>query len=181
MRKLKLFSLFLCLFIGLGQMWGADVTTYSSNVTVSSATKDGTTASVKATNSTASISGTSYTAVKLGSGGNPGNFYIQVPANTTTLTLHAAAWTKKTSNTLTLSTTATGVTISPSAPTTLTANSGVSGSTTTYTITPNNEKEFFTYTLTGVTSETTIKLACSERCLIWGVNAEAGGTPKPTV
>lgn len=25
MRKLKLFSLFLCLFVGIGQMWGADV------------------------------------------------------------------------------------------------------------------------------------------------------------
>ena len=30
MRKLKLFSLFLCLFIGIGQMWGAKITSVSN-------------------------------------------------------------------------------------------------------------------------------------------------------
>ena len=155
--------------IGVGQMWGAEATVYTSNVELS------TTSGTKATTSKAKISSVDYNAMKLGSSGNSGNFYVTIPANTTTLTLHAAAWNGKNSNTLTLSTETAGVTISPSAAQTLTANSGVSGSSTTYTITPNNTKEFFTYTITGATSEARIKLACSERCLIWGVNAETTG------
>lgn len=149
--------------------WGAAATVYTSNVTLS--TSGGT----KATLSNAKISSTTYDAIKLGSSGNAGNFYITVPASTTTLTIHVAAWSGKKSNTLTLSTSAPGVVISPSGAVTLTSNSGVSGSSTTYTITPNNTDEYKTYTLTGVTSSTSIKLACSERCLIWGVNAETSG------
>ena len=167
--------------LSIGQVWGAAATVYTSNVTLSSATKDGSTAAVKATDSKAAISSTNYDAVKLGSNGNAGNFYIEVPASTTTLTLHAAGWNGK-SNKLTLSTTATGVAISPSDAQNLTANSGVSGSSTTYTITPNNDKEFFTFTLTGVSAASIIKIACTERCLVWGVNAETGGsTPTPSV
>lgn len=156
--------------------WGAAATVYTSNVTLS--TSGGT----KATLSKAKISSTTYDAIKLGSNGNAGNFYITVPASTTTLTIHVAAWSGKNSNTLTLSTSAPGVVISPSGAVTLTSNSGVSGSSTTYTITPNNTDEYKTYTLTGVTSSTSIKLACSERCLIWGVNAEtSGGGGDPTL
>ena len=156
--------------------WGAAATVYTSNVTLS--TSGGT----KATLSKAKISSTTYDAIKLGSSGNAGNFYITVPASTTTLTIHVAAWSGKNSNTLTLSTSSPGVVISPSGAVTLTSNSGVSGSTTTYTITPNNTDEYKTYTLTGVTSSTSIKLACSERCLIWGVNAEtSGGGGDPTL
>ncbi len=182
MRKIKLFlACLLMAVLSIGQVWGAAATVYTSNVTLSSATKDGSTASVKATDSKAAISSTNYDAVKLGSNGNAGNFYIEVPASTTTLTLHAAGWNGK-SNKLTLSTTATGVSISPSDAQNLTANSGVSGSSTTYTITPNNDKEFFTFTLTGVSAASIIKIACTERCLVWGVNAETGGsTPTPSV
>ena len=134
-----------------------------------------TTSGTKATASKAKISNVDYNAMKLGSSGNAGSFYVNLPANTTTLTLHAAAWNGKSSNKLTLSSETAGVTISPSTALTLTANSGVSGTSTTYTITPNNTKEFFTFTLTGATSGAKIKLACTERCLIWGVNAETTG------
>ena len=162
------------LALGVGNAWGAEATVYTSNVELS--TTDGT----KATASKAKISNVEYSAMKLGSSGNAGNFYVNLPANTTSLTLHAAAWNGKTSNKLTLSSETAGVTISPSTAQTLTANSGVSGSSTTYTITPNDTKEFFTFSLTGATSGAKIKLACSERCLIWGVNAEtAGGGETP--
>lgn len=177
LRVLGITMLYL-LTIGSGNVWGAAATVYTSNVTLSSATKDGNTTSSRATNSTASISSTGYTAVKLGSNGNSGYFFISVPANTTTLTLHAAGWNGK-SNKITLSkgsSAASGVSISPSTAQDLTANSGVSGSSTTYTITPNNSKEFFTFTLSGVSAATIIKIYCSERCLVWGVNAETTKT-----
>lgn len=175
MKKLKLFfALFAMLALGVGNAWGAEATVYTSNVELS--TTDGT----KATASKAKISNVEYSAMKLGSSGNAGNFYVNLPANTTSLTLHAAAWNGKNSNKLTLSSETAGVTISPSTAQTLTANSGVSGSSTTYTITPNDTKEFFTFSLTGATSGAKIKLACAERCLIWGVNAEtAGGGETP--
>ena len=175
MKHLKLFfALFAMLALGVTNAWGAEATVYTSNVELS------TTGGTKATVSKAKISNVEYSAMKLGSSGNAGNFYVNLPANTTSLTLHAAAWNGKTSNKLTLSSETAGVTISPSTAQTLTANSGVSGSSTTYTITPNNTKEFFTFTLTGATSGAKIKLACTERCLIWGVNAEtAGGGETP--
>ena len=170
------FALFATLTLNAATAWGAEATIYTSNVELS--TSSGT----KATASKAKISSVEYSAMKLGSSGNAGSFYVNLPANTTSLTLHAAAWTGKSSNKLTLSSETAGVTISPSTALTLTANSGVSGNSTTYTITPNNAKEFFTFTLTGATSGAKIKLACSERCLIWGVNAETtggGSTPDP--
>ena len=178
MRKIKLFlACLLMAVLSIGQVWGAAATVYTSNVTLSSATKDGSTASVKATDSKAAISSTNYDAVKLGSNGNAGNFYIEVPASTTTLTLHAAGWNGK-SNKLTLSTTATGVSISPSDAQNLTANSGVSGSSTTYTITPNNDKEFFTFTLTGV-SAASIGIPSSN---VWSkvLKPGAGAISRPT-
>ena len=162
------------LALNVGNAWGAEATVYTSNVELSS------TGGTKATASKAKISNVDYSAMKLGSSGNAGNFYVNLPANTTSLTLHAAAWNGKNSNKLTLSSETAGVTISPSTAQTLTANSGVSGNSTTYTITPNNTTEFFTFTLTGATSGAKIKLACTERCLIWGVNAEtaaSGETP----
>lgn len=175
MKHLKLFfALFAMLALGVGNAWGAEATVYTSNVELS------TTGGTKATASKAKISNVEYSAMKLGSSGKAGNFYVNLPANTTSLTLHAAAWNGKNSNKLTLSSETAGVTISPSTEQTLTANSGVSGNSTTYTITPNNTKEFFTFTLTGATSGAKIKLACTERCLIWGVNAEtAGGGETP--
>ena len=173
MKRYYLFIIML-LTLGIGHAWGAEATVYTSNVELT------TTSGTKATASKANISNVDYNAMKLGSSGNAGHFYVNLPANTTSLTLHAAAWNNKNSNTLTLSTETAGVTISPSTAQTLTANSGVSGSSTTYTITPNNTKEFFTYTITGATSGAKIKLACSERCLIWGVNAETSGATPPT-
>lgn len=178
---MKNFQLFFVLLTTLtlctNNAWSAEATIYTSNVELS------TTGGTKATASKAKISSVDYSAMKLGSSGNAGNFYVNLPANTTSLTLHAAAWNGKNSNTLTLSSETAGVTISPNTAQTLTANSGVAGSSTTYTITPNNTKEFFTFSLTGATSGAKIKLACSERCLIWGVNAETssgGETPDPT-
>ena len=177
MKNFQLFFVFLTtLTLCTNNAWSTEATIYTSNVELS------TTSGTKATASKAKISSVDYSAMKLGSNGNAGNFYVNLPANTTSLTLHAAAWNGKNSNTLTLSSETAGVTISPNTAQTLTANSGVAGNSTTYTITPNNTKEFFTFSLTGATSGAKIKLACSERCLIWGVNAETssgGETPEP--
>ena len=139
-------------------------TTYTSNVTLS------TTGGTKATASTASISSTNYSAMKLGSSGNSGNFKISIPSGTTKLYLHALGWNGQ-SNTLTL-TTSVG-SISPSDARSLTANSGVSGSGSTYTLS-NITGDYFEYTLSSVNAAATITVTCSERCLVWGVNAVSG-------
>lgn len=174
MKHLKLFfACLVMLFFTIGQVWGAAATVYTSNVTLSTA------GGTQANAATVTISSTNYDAIKLGKSGNGGNFSISVPANTATLTLHAAGWNGK-STKLTLSTSAQGVTISPSTDQSLTSNSGVANNSP-FTITPDNTKEFFTFTLTGVNSATIIKLtSSSERCVIWGVNAEAASS-EPTV
>lgn len=124
--------------------------------------------------STASINSTNYNAIKLGSSGNGGSFTVQIPSGTTKLYLHALAWDGK-NNTLTLNLSA--GTISPSTAQTLTSNSGVSGSSSTYTLS-NISNDFYEYTLSNVTSSTYLTFTCSERCLVWGVNvvSDSGGS-----
>ena len=135
--------------------------TYSSNITLS--TSGGT----KATSAKVIIAGKEYSAMKLGSGGNSGNFTISVPAGATKLYLFAAGWDGKT-NTITLS----GANVSPSTKQTLTADSGVSGNSTTYTIAGTPSTYFFEFSFDSSNSAQDIKISCSERCVVWGVNAE---------
>lgn len=134
--------------------------TYSSNIELS--TSGGT----KATSVKVKIAGTEYSAMKLGSSGNGGNFTISVPAGATKLYLFAAGWNGKT-NTITLS----GANVSPSTKQTLTADSGVSGTSNTYTIASTPSTYFFEFSFDSSSSAQNIKISCSERCVVWGVNA----------
>ena len=134
--------------------------TYTSNITLS--TSGGT----KATSAKVKIANTEYSAMKLGSSGNGGNFTISVPAGATKLYLFAAGWNRKT-NTITLS----GANVSPSDAKTLTADSGVSGNTTTFTINGTPSTYFFEFSFDSSSSAQDIKISCSERCVVWGVNA----------
>ena len=105
--------------------------------------------------------------MKLGKSGDSGNFTISVPAGTTKLYLFAAGWNSKT-NTITLS----GANVSPSTAQTLTADSGVSGQSTTYTIARTPSTYFFEFSFGSSSLAQNIKISCSERCVVWGVNAE---------
>ena len=135
--------------------------TYSSNITLSTA------GGTKATSAKVKIADNEYSAMKLGTSDNSGNFTISVPAETTKLYLFAAGWNGKT-NTITLS----GANVSPSTAQTLTADSGLSGSPTTFTIAGNPSTYFFEFSFDLGSSAQNITISCSERCVVWGVNAE---------
>lgn len=109
-------------------------------------------------------------AIKAGTGSATGTAAIMVPAYTTKLYFHAAAWNKKTSTKLLL----TGATATP-AEFALTDDSKVSGNGPAYDIADaDNEAFFFTTELTGITAPTTLLFTPSgdTRFVIWGVNAE---------
>lgn len=111
-----------------------------------------------------------YDAFKLGKSNGSGSIYITVPAYTTKLYIHAAAWTGKSDNTLSIE--GTDITATPST-LNLTADAAVSGTGTTYNIANMNaDAYFFEVTLTGVTAETKLTLKCNERCVVWGINYE---------
>lgn len=141
-----------------GSDWSS---TYTSNITLS------TSGGNRATSAKVKITNTEYSAMKLGSNGNSGNFTISVPAGATKLYLFAAGWNGKT-NTITLS----GANVSPYTAQTLTADSGVSGQSTTYTIAGTPSTYFFEFSFDSSSSAQNITISCSERCVVWGVNAK---------
>lgn len=147
------------------RLWG-QATTYTSNVTLP-------TSGTNVYSCKVSISSTTYSAVRLGKTSTTGSGSITVPSGTVKLFVHCAGWSGETGN-LTLSTSATGVTITPSTMS-LTADSGISGSSSTYTLNASNASTsyFKEFTLSGVTTTTTITLTSpnNKRCVVWGVNA----------
>ena len=142
-------------------------TTYTSNVTLPQ----------NATNVSSCkviISGTEYTGTKLGKSGSGASANITIPAGTTKLYVHSACWKDKSAS-LALTTTASGVTISPSTDWSLTSDNGISSNSPFTLNAPNKASTdyFKEYTLTGVNSSITIKIeAKSERAVFWGINAE---------
>lgn len=142
---------------------------YTSNVSISkgSNTSDCT---VDVTNSS-----DNYAGYKLGTSSKTGSITITVHSGTTKLLIHAAAWKDK-STKITASVT-TGVTISPDGDVTLTADAGIQGQESDFSLsTPGNATTNYykTYTLTGVSSDKTITIASKAsdyRAVIWGVNA----------
>ena len=172
----KVMLLLCALIAGSSSVW-ATITpddyseVYSSNVTISA------TGGTKATASTIVINSTNYDAMKLGTSGNSGNFKITFPAGTKYIHLHVAAWNGKNSNTLSFS----GISnYTPSDNITLTANTGIKNNSP-YTFgtengdsNPYSANHYKVITLTNaLTSNTEVTITCSERCVIWGVNAEA--------
>ena len=93
---------------------------------------------------------------------------VTVPAGTTHLHLHAAAWNNVSGLSLNIS----GATATPSS-ISLTSNSGISGNSP-FTLSGNASDYYFVIELSGITSATTLKFTTSaaKRFVIWGVNAE---------
>ena len=124
-----------------------------------------------------------YDACKIAKGSSTS---ITIPVGTTKLYVHCAAWNKESAN-LGVSSSVNGVTISPTS-WTLTADAGVSGNGSNYTVDAGKVATdyFHEFTLTGVTSATTITFttATNKRAVIWGINAEttaAGTTVAPII
>ena len=109
--------------------------------------------------------------IKVGTSSAGGSWCVTVPAGTTYLHLHAAAW--KGVNGLSLN--ITGATASPNS-IALTANTGATGNSP-FTIS-NVTDHYFVITLSNIVSETTLTFATStaKRFIVWGVNSEEGGS-----
>lgn len=113
--------------------------------------------------------------IKVGTSKAGGTMTITVPANSTKLTLHAAAW-KGVSG---LSLNITGATVSPTS-ISLTADDGISNNSP-FTLSGNESDFLFEIALSGITNETVITLTSSttKRFVVWGASAvvSSGGTP----
>lgn len=107
-------------------------------------------------------------AIKVGTSSKGGDMSVTVPAGTTKLHVHAAAWNGVTGLSLNIS----GATSSPTS-ISLTADSGISGSSP-FTLNGNPEDFYFEIALSNITTETTIEFTSSsaKRFAVWGVNAE---------
>ena len=148
--------------IGVGNVWG-QASTHTSNVTLTKGT-NGSTCKV-------SISGNQYDGIKMGTGSKKtGSMSFSVPAGVTTVYVHAAGW--KGDGNATLKVTRTSGTVTSSL--SLIEDAGMSGSSTTYTLSTPSEATngyFFTLTLSSVNSATTVTLTTSsKRAVVWGVN-----------
>ena len=158
-----------------GTMWGQSdySTTYTSGVTLS------TTGGTSASTCKVIVTGTTeYDGIKAGTSKVAGAMVITVPSGTKYLHIHAAAWNNES---VTLSVTP-NTNISPSS-ISLTADSGVSGSGSTYTLgtsanASTNYYKVITFT-NALTANTDLTFTASsgKRFVIWGVNAEAAGSP----
>lgn len=143
--------------------------TYTSNVTLS--TSGGTSAST----CKVAISVVEYDGIKAGTGSVAGAWQVTVPANTTKLHLHLAGWNGEN---VTLSVTPSGY----SNDIALTANSGISGSGSTYTFSgdPSTDSYYKVITFADPLEEAvtlTFSASSGKRFVVWGVNAEASTNP----
>ena len=154
----------------------AQATTYSSNVTLPVNGVNVSSCKVKISGTENGSDGNGWEGTKLGKSGSGASANVTIPAGTTTLYVHCAAWKGK-SSTLTLSTTASGVTITPSTEWSLTSDDGINNSSP-FALNNYNKAStdyFKEYTLTGVNSDITVKFeAKNERAVFWGVNAVTG-------
>lgn len=107
-------------------------------------------------------------AIKVGTSSKGGDMSVTVPAGTTKLHVHAAAWNGVTGLSLDL----TGATCSPTS-ISLTPDTGIANSSP-FTLSGNPEDFYFEVTLSGIEAETTIKFTSSsaKRFVVWGVNVE---------
>lgn len=109
-------------------------------------------------------------AIKVGTGKAGGNMTVTVPAGTTKLHLHAAAWNGVNGLSLDIS----GASVSP-ASIALTADSGIANNSP-FTLAGNPADFYFVLELSDITADTEITFTSSiaKRFVVWGVNAEAG-------
>lgn len=144
---------------------------YNGNITLS------TTGGSNATNCKVIISDTEYDGVKAGTSKNVGAVRIVVPQGTKYLHLHVGAWNGEN---VSLAVTPTNYSISNIS---LTANSGISGSSNTYTFgtkeddkTPNSEYHYKVITFRNALTDNTyltFTATGGKRFVVWGVYSEA--------
>jgi|GEM_PF-5025936 len=160
--------------IGVNQLAGSiDYSSvYTSNVTLS------TTGGTSASTANVSIADISYDAIKAGTSKAQGAVKITVPSGATKLNVHIAGWNgENVSISVTPSTKVSKINNVTGNTMSLTADSGVSGSGTTYTL---NGTSYLTTNyykvidLTGISEDTelTFTATSGNRFVIWGVNAE---------
>ena len=114
--------------------------------------------------------------IKCGTSKNAGDMTITVGADATSLTLYAAAW--KGVNGASIAITAPeGVTATP-ASLAITPDDGISNNTP-FTLAGTEADFKFEITLTGVSAETTLTLACSKRFVVWGATYGTGEVTPP--
>ena len=151
----------------------SDVAYYADSVTTGTGSIDYSTVETSNVTLSAGTNGSDATvnskaAIKVGTSSKGGDMSVTVPAGTSTLHVHAAAWNGVTGLSLNIS----GATSSP-ASISLTADSGISNSSP-FTLSGNPEDFYFKIELSNITTETTIKFTSSinKRFVVWGVNAE---------
>ena len=112
--------------------------------------------------------------IKVGTSSKGGDMSITVPANTTKLTLHAAAWKGVSGLSLNVS----GATASPKS-IALTADDGISNNSP-FTLSGSESDFEFEISLSDITKETKIKFESStaKRFVVWGASAETSGGGK---
>ena len=148
--------------------WGQSdySSTYTSNVTLS--TSGGTSAS----SCKVSINSTEYDGIKCGTSSKPGAWKVTVPKDTKYLHLHLAAWSGESVK----------LSVTPSdysSDISLTANTGISGSSSTYTFSGDPFTSDYYKVITfsnSLTSDTqlTFTATTGKRFVVFGVNAENG-------
>ena len=139
-------------------------TAYTSSLSISNGTQ--------CSDATIVISSSNYSGKKLGKSGAGGNFTVTVPAGSSKLHVHAAGWLGKSPS----------LKVTPEAnvdstnPVSITADTGVSGSSSTFTLgapSKANSDYYITFDLKDITSSKTLTVASlSERAVIWGVHVE---------
>lgn len=138
-------------------------TVYTSNVTLS------TTGGASASAAKVVIDAVEYNAIKAGTSSKAGAVKLTVPSGATKLHVHMAGWNGES---VKIKVTPTEK-IDSTNPVSLTADSGVAG-TTPFTLSGEGSDYYFAIDLKSITTDTELTFTASsgKRFLIWGVNAE---------
>lgn len=152
----------------ISQAAAAGVGTTDYSVTYSSGIELTTTGGTNAYNDVyVQIESISYSALKLGASNKAGTGKLTIPAGTTKLHMHVAAWNKETV-TLSIS----GATCTPNS-ISLTADTAIAGSNKTFALSGNLANYYKVIEFSeALATDTTLTFSSTERCIIWGVNAE---------
>ena len=110
--------------------------------------------------------------IKVGSSKNKGTMTITVPAGAKTLSFYAAAWNKVPDLSVSITP---AENINP-ASITLTADEGIQGSATDFTLTGDESGYLFKFNLKDITKSTTFTLTAPKRFVVWNATYSADGT-----
>ena len=110
--------------------------------------------------------------VKVGTSKKTGKMTITVPAGAKTLSFYAAAWNKVSDLSVSITP---AENINP-ASITLTADEGIQGSATDFTLTGDESGYLFKFNLKDITKSTTFTLTAPKRFVVWNATYSADGT-----